>query len=420
MSSVMQLAPSSAINMETISTSDTESEGAPSTAVRPRVLCVDDNMIMRRSLERSLASHFDVRAAASAEAAIALLQQEGPVAVVMTDLRMPGSDGLRLLKAMRKLYPDTVRVLYSGNIPVPTAMDAVNDAAVFKLLHTPFRESQLLQTLTAAAAEYARVQREHTSRWDTISECVGALSAILAMSRPTVFGRAQRVLRHVRDLAAATNTSRPDLLEMAALLADLGTLSLPPEQVERIYRSSTLSPEERTIADSIPRIADEFLAQMPALSDVRAILDASAHPKQLIGPTLDAAASDCARRAGILRIARDFDHLITSGLNAAETLDAMRECAEPYDINLLQVFAGLRGARTAPVSFVDLPITTVDVGMIFAQDVVRADGVLLVARGQAVTASLQQRFRNQWAEVVEGKMVRMLLPQEPAVTGVAA
>jgi response regulator RpfG family c-di-GMP phosphodiesterase len=107
------------------------SPSAPSTdAPRTRVLVVDDDARIREVLARLLSSaHFQVGEAESTEAALALLERDGEVPLVVTDLHMPGRDGQELLREVRRRYPDTAVVMLTGDGDVGSAVDCLKIGA---------------------------------------------------------------------------------------------------------------------------------------------------------------------------------------------------------------------------------------------------------------------------------------------------
>ena len=120
----------------------------------PRVLCVDDEPAVLDGLARSLRGQFDLTTATGGAAGLEILRDQGPFAVVLADLRMPGMDGVAFLQRARELAPRAVPVLLTGETDLHTAMGAVNEAHIFGFLSKPCRRSALLQTLQAAVAQH--------------------------------------------------------------------------------------------------------------------------------------------------------------------------------------------------------------------------------------------------------------------------
>ncbi len=71
-------------------------------------------------------------AATSGKSALDLIKTEGPIAVCICDMQMPGMKGLEVLKAVIKKAPDTFRMMLTGNADQQTAIDAINSGNVFR------------------------------------------------------------------------------------------------------------------------------------------------------------------------------------------------------------------------------------------------------------------------------------------------
>jgi DNA-binding NtrC family response regulator len=96
---------------------------------KPVILVVDDDKNTRDGLQRALQRHYMVRTAESAEAALATLAEEPAVDVMLSDLRMPGTDGLGLLRRVNALYPQTISILLTAYGSVEAAVEAMKQGA---------------------------------------------------------------------------------------------------------------------------------------------------------------------------------------------------------------------------------------------------------------------------------------------------
>ncbi len=101
---------------------------APHTGRHPVVLIVDDDKNTREGLQRALRPRYDVRLAESAARAMEALA-DGAVDVMLSDLRMPGMDGLELLKRVQAHHPDVICILLTAYGSVETAVTAMKQGA---------------------------------------------------------------------------------------------------------------------------------------------------------------------------------------------------------------------------------------------------------------------------------------------------
>src|SRR6266700_2888600 len=102
-----------------------------------KVLCVDDESNVLEAYQRNLRKRFTIDTALGGEPALALIASQGPYAVIVTDMQMPGMDGVEFLMRVRQKAPDTVRLMLTGNADQKTAVEAVNKGHVFSFLSKP-------------------------------------------------------------------------------------------------------------------------------------------------------------------------------------------------------------------------------------------------------------------------------------------
>lgn len=115
----------------------------------PTVLVVDDEEANRLALQRIFAREgWEVLGAADGRAALELLR--GPdVAVVVSDLKMPGLSGLELLRAARQVAPDTLFLLVTAYGTVETAVEAMKEGA-YDFIPKPLRREQVVGAVRKA------------------------------------------------------------------------------------------------------------------------------------------------------------------------------------------------------------------------------------------------------------------------------
>ncbi|HEY4130949.1 MAG TPA: HD domain-containing phosphohydrolase [Gemmatimonadaceae bacterium] len=371
---------------------------------RPRVLCVDDDPFISTVQQRILSGSFDVALASSATEGAARIANEAPFAVVVSDYRMPGTDGVTFLSQVREMAPDTVRILLTGNGDFGIALAAVNKGEIFRFLEKPCTPDMLKGTVKAAADLYRIVTAERVLLEQTLHGSVKALIDVLALAQPQAFGRATRVRRHVAELAEKLGERDRWSIEIAAMLSQVGCAALPAEAVDRYFAGESLTKNEQELVDSMPLTAERVIAGIPRLEAVRDILRLQNSRHQ------PGAVDTVPIGARILKTALDFDLLELHGLSERDALATMHQRTDWYDPRLLTAFAELRGASTAGTALQEMRLSQVRVGMVFAADLRTESGMLLVARGQEVSVSMAERIRHQWDSVAARLVVSMMVP----------
>ena len=115
---------------------------------RPRVLVVDDKENIVRLIARVLSPEFEVTTAEDGTRALALIAAE-VFDVVISDLRMPGADGMTVLAETRRLLPDTEVILMTAYATVHAAVDAMKQGA-YDYLQKPFEPEEALLVVRRA------------------------------------------------------------------------------------------------------------------------------------------------------------------------------------------------------------------------------------------------------------------------------
>lgn len=125
------------------------------------ILCVDDEPNILAALRRLFrAKGYEVLTAESARAGLVLLETR-PVDVVISDMRMPGMDGVQFLERARALCPETLRLLLTGHADVNQILDAVNRGEIYRYITKPWDDHEM--TLVVRHA-FERKTLEHEQR----------------------------------------------------------------------------------------------------------------------------------------------------------------------------------------------------------------------------------------------------------------
>jgi len=127
-------------------------KGRRAADARPRILVADDEETIRELLARTLAlAEYDVRTVPDGQSAIALLRAER-FHLLITDLRMPGADGLAVIREARRLSPNLPVVIITGYSSEASAIEAIN-LGVSGYLTKPFRVPKVLSVAAKALGE---------------------------------------------------------------------------------------------------------------------------------------------------------------------------------------------------------------------------------------------------------------------------
>jgi len=326
------------------------------------------------------------------------LLEARPAEVIVSDMRMPGMDGAAFLKASRAVAPHAVRVLLTGESDVSAAIAAVNEGQIFRFLEKPCPPALLTSVVEAAAAQHRMASAEKVLLEQTLRGSIKALTDVLALAQPAAFGRSSRIRQKVTRLVQHLAMQDCWQVDIAAMVCQLGTVALPAATAAKVYYGHTLTAAESAMVERMPEVTAQLLANIPRLEMVLAIL--AAQNKAFRELSADATPDErlVARGAEVLKIATDFERLEAGGLTTPQVIAQMRAHATRYEPAVLEAFVALHPTR-ASIEGRALPLSSLEVGMTFAEDLKTSEGLLLAARGYRVTSGFVERVRNAGAEI---------------------
>ncbi len=204
---------------------------------RPLVLYVDDERPNRVVFERSFAGKFRVRTAADGREALDILAAE-PVAVLLTDQRMPLMSGDELLRRVKKDHPAVVRVVITAYADVEPILAAINEGLVARYIVKPWDREELDQLLrwAIAAWQFSRDSSalQHrlleTERLATLGSIVGAVvhdlnqpvvSMLMNCDRLADLARAVPLVARLAEGAALAPRDRELINDLVSELAEI-------------------------------------------------------------------------------------------------------------------------------------------------------------------------------------------------------
>ncbi|MEZ0391690.1 MAG: response regulator [Pseudobdellovibrionaceae bacterium] len=128
------------------------------------ILCVDDEIDNVQALERIFRHKYTVlKATSGREALLVLDQHPGPVALIITDQRMPEMTGVEFLSRTIEKFPDTIRILLTGYTDIESVVSAVNTGQISRYLTKPWDPVDLQATVDQAIERFV-MSRELTQK----------------------------------------------------------------------------------------------------------------------------------------------------------------------------------------------------------------------------------------------------------------
>ncbi|MBX3601214.1 MAG: response regulator [Rubrivivax sp.] len=399
------------------------------------LLAVDDEPNILAALRRLFrATGWRVLTAGHAEEALALLATEA-VDAVLSDMRMPGMDGVQLLERVSQGWPRTARLLLTGQGDLGSTIAAINRGRLHRYITKPWDDDELLLTLRQVAqiqqleadkraleqitqrqndelkALNAGLEARVSLRTEELAAAnvrlkrhyltsIKSFTALIELRGSAQVGHARQVANLTRRIAQAMTLDADTThdLPIAALLHDIGHIGLsdavlarPVNRLDsdelRRYRLHPVLGEQALLA------SDDMQGVAPLIRAHHERWDGQGFPDGLRGAAIPLGAR-------ILAVADAFEDLRSGRIDgqALSPLDARRSVlaarGSQFDPAVVDAFASLFSAAPPKPVVATRRLRTADLraGHTLAQDFVSPEGVLLLSAGQPLNDDLIGRI----------------------------
>ncbi len=308
-------------------------------------------------------------------------------------MRMPVMSGSQFLAKAKELAPDTVRMLLTGYTDLGATMAAVNEGNIFRFLTKPCTREILISALNAGVGQNELIRAEKDLLEKTLMGSIKVLADFLGAASPEAFGRSMRIAHIVRHISTRFRFAHWWQLEAAAILSQLGCVTLDAEVIQKAFAGVKMSTEDQARFDAHPAAAMKLLSGIARLEPVAWIIG-----HQLMREFPDAgseATLETVRSARILKLAVAYDDLRIKPFSVEETMARLSSRSKEFERELLDALLDIRPQGGAMVSR-KLTIAKLATGMLIDQELRNHQGNLLVGKGQEITRAVLLKIEN-WA-----------------------
>ena len=321
----------------------------------PKIMIVDEEPADLRRLERLFGVTYQVLCATSGEEALSLLAQHD-VALLITDLRLPGMTGTELLEQAAQLRPHMVRLILTAHADAEALADAINRGQVYRYAKKPWDDEDLRLTVVRALQHYEVIRSRHEAdetnkrlsrRLQAMTRgVVRAIADTLEAKDRYVYGHARRVSGYASAIGRRMRLGTGELeqLALAALLHDVGKISTPDNI---LLKPAALDEDERAVVRLHSERGARLLGAVPEMEEVAAAVryhhenfDGTGYPEGRAGERIPLASR-------IIHIADAYDAM-TSPRPFRDALDHERAVStlmdgagSQFDPEVVAAFCGL-------------------------------------------------------------------------------
>lgn len=190
-----------------------------------RVLFVDDEISILSAVKRAfLSENLDVLTAESGEAALGILKEQ-PVAVIVSDNKMPHMNGIEFFERSKRIAPESIRIMMTGYADMQAAIDSINRGGVTRFILKPWNHDELKEAVVSGVERYNVVFAMKSATESTLL----SLAQTIELKDPYTKGHCDRVAQLALGTAARLGLSDEEKrhIRQGSWLHDCGKIGVP-------------------------------------------------------------------------------------------------------------------------------------------------------------------------------------------------
>jgi len=323
---------------------------------------VDDDPLVRRTLARVLQSQgMSTVEVESASGALEWLEREGPVPLLITDIYMPGMDGIELLRRVRRAWPDTAVLVITGVAEVGTAVECLQQGAL-DYLAKPVQLDEVRARIHNALERH-RLTLENRYLQQSYQERLEAqLRELVRRNKEMFLGQIQMAVRMLekKDVYTRGHSNRVavyavktavqmgytgEILDQIRLGGELHDIGKIGTRDDVLNKPGPLTPDEfeeikKHVVEG-EEILEPLRREHPLVLDIvrshHERIDGTGFPDRLSGPSIPIVAR-------LVSVADAFDAMATSrayrpSRTPGEAIDELERCAGThFDAPIVSAF----------------------------------------------------------------------------------
>jgi putative two-component system response regulator len=296
-----------------------------------RILVIDDDEIFLATIERVLKKHgYDVKTAANGFQALEIVRAEH-FDLIISDVRMPGMDGIETLKSVQTQSPATRKIVVTGFASDSAPVQAIK-LGVDDYLNKPFEMHEFLEAVRRSLSRSDELAKNETSSAELqrkYNKLIQDLIVSMEKDDTHFHDHAKRVSTTALDIGRkmGLTSDRLDMIKLAAMLHDIGMISIKESVLEK---SEPLEEQERDQIRKTPLVVRELIGEIEGLRPVLPVIyhihekvDGTGYPDGI-------SSSDIPLESRIIAVAEAFVSLTSprpyrEAVNAQKAVDMIEE-----------------------------------------------------------------------------------------------
>ena len=355
---------------------------------------IEDNRIVLQDMIQALGHKTTL--AVNGMDAYSLIKFQPPD-LVLLDILMPEMDGYEVLENIKADEDlNYIPVIMITAVDETESIISCLEMGAEDYIVKPFNSSLLKARINGSLEKKRLWDAEKDLLEKTLKGSIEVLVEILSLSNPKAFSRSLRIQKYVRLIVKSMKLKDQWSFEVAALLSQLGSITLPDEILEKSYETDAmeLSKGELKLFKSLPSLSKKILEKIPRLEMIAAMIG---EQQRLYG--FDNDPDDASKKSkninlggDILRVTLEYDNLVMNGEPDRKALEILGQNSSYCNPNVVEALAS-QLLNEIKVQAVPLNINELKPGMILDEHVrAKNTKMLLVSRGTVISQVMIERL----------------------------
>lgn len=358
-----------------------------------KILFVDDEQAILNSYQRYLGFDYQIETALGGKVGLEMLKNNGPYAIVVSDMRMPKMDGTEFLAEVKKKWPNVVRMLLTGQADMLDAISVVNEGHIFRFLTKPCPPDIFSRALDDGLEMHRLLASEKELLQDTLRGSVKVLMDVVSAMNPRLYRRSARIKELASRLAKRIKFKNLWQVDLATLLSRIGYVTLPTEIVTKKLDGQALTPAEEKTYLTYVETGYSLIKNIPRLQD---IAEAILYQEKCFNgegpPNNDVSGQKIPVISRILKLIYDYDACVIEGDFGDRAYRRLLRKKAYYDPEIFSAFriemSFWNDEEQEEKKTKEIEVVSLKEGMVLAEDIRTKNDILLAARDQEVSVPI--------------------------------
>jgi FixJ family two-component response regulator len=364
-----------------------------------KILLVDDDENILSGYKRNLRTFFQIYVAISPKTALLILKENKDIGLIISDFRMPEMNGIEFLTIVKDLYPNTVRILLTGNADLEMAIKSVNEGNIFRFLTKPCDQETLKNNISQGIEQYKLIIAEKELLESTLKGSLKILIDILAMVSPAIFSKSILIRNFARKIVSRLNMPGNWEIDISCLLSQIGCVGIPNEILDKRHNGILLTAQENELFISQAQIGNDLLKNIPRLENVATAISMQHKPLNEITLLRNYTADNETNKrivfiSCLLRLLNDYLYFSEREKDEKRALELLWKNKAEYNETLLSALqAEIKGIEDGYL-LEYFPLEMLKKGMILGDNLHDKNNAILLPKGSILSEINIIKLRN--------------------------